>query len=155
MPIYMRYEGVDGDVVTKGYEKWIELESCVWGLRVPFNDTGVGRSQFDRAQVSVLAQRGASKLFLLSAGGTVTGPVVIAFLQAGLTPKEYYRYTLENVLISSYSIAQSSDDQVPSPIEMELAFTKMRVDFRFDNAKNGLTTQSAFWDTVKNVGGPL
>src|SRR5215471_18171214 len=31
MPIYMKYEGVEGDVTAKGYTGWIEVHSFQWG----------------------------------------------------------------------------------------------------------------------------
>ena len=32
MPIYMKYDGIDGDVTAEGHEKWIELNSFQWGV---------------------------------------------------------------------------------------------------------------------------
>ena len=29
-PIFMQYEGVDGDATAAGHEKWIEIQSCQW-----------------------------------------------------------------------------------------------------------------------------
>ena len=31
MPIFMKFEGVDGNVTAKGYEKWIEVQSMQFG----------------------------------------------------------------------------------------------------------------------------
>ncbi len=32
MPIYLKYDGIDGDVTAEGHEKWIELNSFQWGV---------------------------------------------------------------------------------------------------------------------------
>ena len=31
-PIYMKYDGIDGDVTAAGHEKWIEVLSYSWGM---------------------------------------------------------------------------------------------------------------------------
>ena len=31
MPIFMHYDGIDGNVTAKGYEKWIEVQSFQFG----------------------------------------------------------------------------------------------------------------------------
>ena len=32
MPIYMKYDGIEGAVTAVGFEKWIELDSCQLGV---------------------------------------------------------------------------------------------------------------------------
>ena len=32
MPIFMKHDGIDGDVTAEGHEKWIELGSCQFGV---------------------------------------------------------------------------------------------------------------------------
>ena len=32
MAVYMNWDGIDGAVTTKGFEKWIELSSFQWGV---------------------------------------------------------------------------------------------------------------------------
>lgn len=32
MPIYMKYDGIDGEAVAPGHEGWIELNSFSWGM---------------------------------------------------------------------------------------------------------------------------
>ena len=32
MAIYMKFGSIDGAVTTKGFEKWIELNSFQWGV---------------------------------------------------------------------------------------------------------------------------
>ena len=31
MPIFLKYDGIEGDVTTTGHEKWIEVHSLQWG----------------------------------------------------------------------------------------------------------------------------
>ena len=38
MPIYLKIDGIDGDVTVKGREKWIEVLSFSWGM----TNTGAG-----------------------------------------------------------------------------------------------------------------
>lgn len=43
MPIYMKLGDIKGDVTAGGHEKWIELESCQFGMnRTMHMDTGRG-----------------------------------------------------------------------------------------------------------------
>src|SRR4029077_18780440 len=32
MPIYMNYNDIPGDATAEGHEKWIEVNSCQWGV---------------------------------------------------------------------------------------------------------------------------
>ena len=32
MPIYMKYDGINGEVTAAGHEKWIELGGVTWGV---------------------------------------------------------------------------------------------------------------------------
>ena len=41
MPIYMKYDGIDGTVTQQGHKKWIELQSCrLGGSRQGLQTTG-------------------------------------------------------------------------------------------------------------------
>ena len=43
MPIYVKYDGIDGGVTASGHEKWIEVDSCQLGVhRNVTNPTGRG-----------------------------------------------------------------------------------------------------------------
>ena len=47
MPIFMHYDGIDGNVTAKGYEKWIEVQSFQFG-----SGRGISRSSKKTSDIS-------------------------------------------------------------------------------------------------------
>jgi type VI secretion system Hcp family effector len=108
-PIYMKFDGIDGDVTAQGHQGWIDIESYQWGasragaaaapmLRVSANPpTGQGagmitfRKRIDKA-TPLLARSVASKQRL---------PRMTVELPAPAGQQGYYIYELEDVIVSS------------------------------------------------------
>src|SRR5690242_5066268 len=122
MPIYMQFEGIDGDVDSEGHEKWIELENI--RLEVSRNITPAGNSgrEISTPAVSEIVitknhDSASTDLFRDSLSGTPK-KVVIHYVRTGEKPQVYYEIDLEKCLISSYSVGKSLDkDGAPQPRE--------------------------------------
>jgi type VI secretion system secreted protein Hcp len=129
MPIYMKYEGIEGDVTAAGHEKWIELNSCQWGVgRSMSNPTGRGAGREASAPsvseitVTKTLCSGSSGLFEASLVGEGK-PVQIDFCKTEKDNLEpYLTLTLSDTMVSGYS--QSSGGNAPSE-SLSLNFTKI------------------------------
>ena len=116
MPIFMSYDGIDGDVTAEGHEKWIELGSCQFGVgRSITNPTakGVNREASAPSVSEIVVTKvtdGAScKLFQASLFGEGKD-VQIDFCKTDKDKLEaYLTLTLENTLVSSYSTSSGGD----------------------------------------------
>src|SRR5262252_333503 len=111
MPLYMQYDGIDGDVTSQGHEKWIELTSLQWGCgRGMTSATGSAadrEASTPRVSEVVLTKvcDGASSSLLRTALGL--GPVAegqtvrIDFCKTDTSePEPFLTLTLDNTLIS-------------------------------------------------------
>lgn len=52
MPIYMKFDGIEGDVTAAGHENWIELQSAGWGSSRNISTSG-DAAQRTKATVQV------------------------------------------------------------------------------------------------------
>jgi len=155
MPIYMKIDGVEGDVVAKGYEKWIEVYSYSFGGAVtpPTSGGGAGKSFFNPMYVDFPVSSGVPKtMFFAMAGRNIKSVTVVVVGNLGDQQREHSRYVLQNVLISSYSVSGSDGSR---PTE-NLSFNFERITwyetlFAGDGSVRG--QNYAWWSIVENRGG--
>lgn len=138
MPIYMRYDGIDGPVVRRK-QKWIELRSLQLGTGRSANSAGGRGSGREAAAPSVseivvtkLQDAASTALFKAAVWGEGK-KVVIHFVkddpQGGpkVTERDpYLILELENVLISGFTASGAGGGSDGAPMEsMSLNFTKI------------------------------
>lgn len=130
MAIYMNWSGINGDVTTKGYEKWIELRSFQWGI-----GRGIGSAMSGQASressipsvsevvVSKLMDSSSPGLWTDSVAGKLDATVKIEFTTTsqGQTTK-FLSYEFTNTGLSGYSLSSGGD--MPSET-LSLNFTKV------------------------------
>jgi type VI secretion system secreted protein Hcp len=151
MPIYMKYDGIDGDVTAEGHAKWIELNSFQWGVgRGISSPTGASADRESSAPsiseiVVTKAQDIATTKLLDEALQGEGKKVIIDFCKTdGKKLETYMAYTLENVMISGYSVSSGGDRPSES---LSLNFTK--VEFKgtqMDKANKGAGSASVIYD---------
>jgi type VI secretion system secreted protein Hcp len=116
-PIYMKYDGIDGDVAARGREGWIEVQSYSWGAAQP-GAAALTVSQPPRAQgpgMIVLRKRidKATPLLARSLTNRQRAPRVTVEVPAPAGQQGYYTYTLEDVVISSVTPAGAAGGAMP------------------------------------------
>ncbi len=147
MPIYMKFDGVDGDVTAEGHDKWIELHSVQWGSSRNVTTSGDGAQRSKSAvqvrEVVVTKDRDSSsgKLWrehLMNEAKTVQIDWVTQS-QGGQTI--YQSLKLTNVLVSSFSSSGHGNDK---PLEqLSFNFTEIEGTF-YDMADTGTKTSKPF-----------
>src|SRR3989339_322873 len=115
MAIYMKMNGAEGNVTSKGYEGWIQLESL---------DNGISR----RIQARI-GQTGNRERTIPS-----FQEIEIHACSTGTEVSPYAKYILNHVMISHYQEVIDADKQ---PIEMlRLNFTKIQKTYMARDAMN-------------------
>lgn len=112
MPIYMKYEGIDGDAVAEGYHKWIEIESCSFSAANASGGGGKGKVSVSDLSFSHVARSSSATPQLLDATckGKVFPKVEIHFVSSGAEGQaNYLKYELKNVLVSNFQQGGHSD----------------------------------------------
>jgi type VI protein secretion system component Hcp len=130
MPIYMKFEGIEGPV-TGQYKGWIELKSCQLGTnRSVTSAAGRGanrEAESPRVSEIVITKEQDStsnNLFRASLWGEGK-KVTIAFVHGNDAP--YLTLELEDTLVSNFSVSGSGGDDRRKPTEsLSLNFTKIR-----------------------------
>jgi type VI secretion system secreted protein Hcp len=148
MPIYVKYGAIDGDVTATGHEKWIEVNSCQFGVGRGISSPTGGSSDREAAAPSVSeivvtkpTDISSTKLFNESLQGEGTD-VTIDFCKTDKGQLEtYMEYTLSNTMISGFSMSSGGDRPQES---VSFNFTKIE----FKNTGMGAANDTGSPDAV-------
>ena len=152
MPIFMKYDGIDGDVTTSGHEKWIEVHSLQWGTGRAINNASASGADREGStpsvnEISVSKDTdGASPNLLRASLGLKPADegktVNIDFRKTDTSkPEPYLQFTLTNCLVSGYSLSSGGDRPSES---VQLNFTKVE----FKNTAMGKANETGSPDTA-------
>lgn len=131
MPIYMNYNSlaIKGNVTEDGHKDWIELNSAQWGVgRGISSPTGASANRESSApsvsEITVTKLTDAASAKLLNEALQGEGKkVIIDFCKTDAGKLEVYMtFTLENTMISGFSISSGGDRPMES---LSLNFTKV------------------------------
>ena len=129
MPIYMQYDGVDGDVTESGHTKWIEVNSFLWGVGRGISSP-VGGSEDREAsapsisEVTVTKDNDVSSVKLVNEALQGEGKTVkFDFCRTEKSKLQVYlQLTLTNTMVSGFSTSSGGDRPSES---LSLNFTKV------------------------------
>jgi type VI secretion system secreted protein Hcp len=156
MPIFMKFDGIDGDVTEPGFEKSIEVMSFSWGCSTNVRNIGGGSSSgkvsFADLAFHKVLDKTSPKLFLGCAQGKHIPMVTLTVLKPERDKLEkYLQYELVDVIISSYQIAGNSGDL---PFDaVSISFAKIKFTYYVRNADGSVVPVEATWDQKTNKGG--
>jgi type VI secretion system secreted protein Hcp len=134
MPIYMSYtdsdgNAIEGDVTAEGHEKWVELNSFQWGVgrRISTPSGAAADPEADAPNLGDIACSkdvdAATTKLLNEAYQGEGADCTIDFCKTDKDGLEVYlSYTLENCMISGYSVSTGGDRPSES---LSLYFTKV------------------------------
>jgi type VI secretion system secreted protein Hcp len=146
MAIYIKYADLNGVVSTKGYERWMEVQSMQWGVhRGIASSTGSDTKREASAPsvseiVVTKTMDGISPLLLKEAIFGKACEVKIHLTQTDHGGKHvaYQKYILSGTMISSYSISSSGERPMES---MSMSFSKFDSEYiKIDDKQKTETT---------------
>ena len=130
--ILMNIDGVEGTSGIKDHEKWIKLDSLRWdvgrNISCKTGETSDRTGEVVEAgEITATKQMDSTSAKLFeTAGGTEGKAVEIHFLAgAGKEAPVYATWTLENALVSHYTVDGSVE---PATETVQLNFTKITVE---------------------------
>lgn len=133
MAIYMQIEGISGNVTAKGHEKWIEVNSCQFGVgRGIGSPTGRDSNREASApsisEVVVTKSTDETSPHIFQEACIGKGKkIVLHFVRTAASALEtYFEATLTNTLVSGYSVSSGGDNPTES---VSLNFTKIEVKY--------------------------
>ncbi|OAI46943.1 hypothetical protein AYO44_01835 [Planctomycetaceae bacterium SCGC AG-212-F19] len=133
MPVFMQYDGIDGDVTTAGHEKWIEVTSWQWGCSRGMTSSSASAADREGSTPSVSeivitkVTDGSSPNFFRASLGLGPGgegkTVKIDFCKTDVSqPEPYMQFELTNTLVSGFTMSSGGDRPTES---VSMNFTKI------------------------------
>lgn len=160
--IYMKLGDIEGDVTTRGYEGWIELDSFDCGIdntqkqtsaKGGTADINIGIGELQECTISKSTDSASAQLAQFAINGNSPGLAEIDFVEVGgaaeASPVCYLKYKLDRTFIKSWSISGDADDR---PTE-EVAFYYNKVAFAYtpECESPPEPTNVMSWDNVTNT----
>ncbi|MGN0920107.1 MAG: Hcp family type VI secretion system effector [Cellvibrio sp.] len=153
MAIYIEYDGIKGNTTADGYKDHITVSSLQFGVGrgISMEAGNLANREATRPSISEvtftkLADISSTSLFKEAVTGAAGKKVVIKFVQTGADKLvEYMTYTLENCLVSGYSVSSDSESD---PLEsISLSFSKIMVNYSdYDKTNKSATPQRVGYD---------
>ena len=142
MAIYLEYEGIKGNVTADGYKDHIAVDSVQFGVGrgISMEPGNLSNREATRPSVSEVtlskkADNSVTAIFKEAVTGSNGKKVVIKFVRTGADKvQQFMDYTLENCLVSGYSMSATSEGE---PMEsISLSFSKIMINYNDHDATN-------------------
>ncbi|HSU58293.1 MAG TPA: type VI secretion system tube protein Hcp [Bryobacteraceae bacterium] len=155
---FLKLDGVTGESQKAGHVGEIELFSFSWGASNPSSvsfGTGSGAGKVDISSLSLQTQvaKQSTTLFQFCASGQHIANGVLAVREAGggEAPKEYLKYTMNEVFVDSVSWGGAAGGGKPSE-SISLSFKKIKIEYSAQKEDGSLESPVfASWDVAKNT----
>ena len=123
---FLKLDGIDGESVQKGYEKWIEILSFSWGASNPARSNtgggaGAGKVQFQDFHFVVNFSKASPDLFKRCATGEHIKTGVLSVRKAGEKPLEFYKLRMSDLLVSSYQEGSGGGEAPVDQVSLNFA----------------------------------
>jgi type VI secretion system secreted protein Hcp len=153
MAIYLQYDGIKGNVTADGYKDHIAVESVGFGVGrgISMEAGNMSNRESTRPSLSEItltkaADNSVTAIFKEAVTGSAGKKVVIKFVRTGADKvQEYMDYTLEDCLVSSYSMSASAEGE---PMEsISLSYSKIMINYSdFDKTNKSGNPQRVGYD---------
>lgn len=153
MAIYLQYDGVKGNVTADGYKDHIAVLSLQFGVgrgismeAGKMSNRETSRPSLSEITITKVADVSVTSFFKEAVTGSAGKKVVIKFVRTGKDKvQEFMDYTLEDVLVSSYSVSASADGE---PVEsISLSYSKIMINYSdFDKTNKAGSPQRVGYD---------
>ncbi|MFV1982709.1 MAG: Hcp family type VI secretion system effector [Thiohalomonadales bacterium] len=156
MSIYLKMDGIKGNVTTKDHEDWIDVESIQWRVVRAINKSILSNSNWETSktgisEVSITKLMDASSPLIFTEaceGKSQKTQIHLSNTNSSKPGKitTYMKYELEDCIVSSYSV--SSEGEIPTE-SITFSFTKMSMKFiPHDKSGKALSPIPAGYDMV-------
>lgn len=156
MAIYVKWDGVIGNVTANGYAGHMAVDSFSFGVgRGITMEAGnmanreAGRPSISEITLSKVADNATTSIFKESVSGSKGKKIELKFVKTGADKvTEFMTYELEDALVSGYSMSAGAEGE---PIEnISLSFSKIMVKYNdFDKSNKSASPQIVGYDLTK------
>jgi type VI secretion system secreted protein Hcp len=153
---FLKIEGIEGESADAKHKGEIQLESFSWsesqtGTSGMGGGMGGGKVAMQDIHFTKKVDKASPKLMLACADGEHLKKATLVCRKAGKDQQEFLKYTMTDVLISSYSLgASTSGDHLPLE---QISMNYSKIEFEYKEQKSDGTlggTVKAGWDVKAN-----
>jgi type VI secretion system secreted protein Hcp len=153
---FLKIDGIEGESRDDKHKDEIEIESFSWGETQTGSfavggGAGAGKVSMQDFYFTMLVNKASPALFLACAQGDHIKNAILTCRKAGKKPVEFLKFTLSNVLISSFQIG-GTGGVVPTD-QISLNFAKIEVEYKEQDATGKLTGSITKWFDLKSMKG--
>ena len=107
---FLKIDGVNGESTDAGHKDWIEVESWSWGAAAesPGGSGRAGRACAFAFNFTKKVDKASPQLMATAVSGMHFKNAIITARKAGDKPQDYLKFTLEDVMVSSYQAGGST-----------------------------------------------
>ncbi len=153
---FLKIEGIEGESADSKHKAEIQLESFSWsesqtGTASAGGGMGGGKVAMQDIHFTKKVDKASPKLMLACADGEHLKKATLTCRKAGKDQQEFLKYTMTDVLVSSYSIgASAAGDHLPME---QVSMNYGKIEFEYKEQKSDGTlggTVKAGWDVKAN-----
>lgn len=153
---YLKIEGIEGESADHKHKGEISLESFSWsehqtGTSSHGGGMGAGKVAMQDLHFTKKVDKSSPKLILACADGEHIKKATLTCRKAGKDQQEFMKWTLTDVLVSSYSLGGSTaGDHIPME-QVSMNFSKIEMEYKEQKSDGTLGgTVKAGWDVKAN-----
>jgi type VI secretion system secreted protein Hcp len=148
---YLKLDGIEGEAVSTGFEKQIQLLSFSWGGSQTTSVAGTGGSgagKVDLSDLSVMKyyDKSSPQVFKALVTGTHIKTGVLSATKAGGGGKPFLKISLGELFVTSNQISASSEIPTES---VSFSYNTIKVEYSTQNEQGILTAVGAVNYDVK------
>ncbi len=153
--LFLKLDGIKGESLDKAHKDEIEVLSYSWGESNPVapggGGGGAGKVVMQDFNFVMHVNQASPQLLLACASGTHIKNAILAVRRGGASPFEFLKWTLTDVLVSSYQEAGTHGDAPPTD-QVSLRFGKIEVEYKTQRANGaaGAPVKSG-WNVLTNM----
>ena len=157
--VFAKYEGIDGESTDASHDKWIDVLSVDWGMHSPGGGmTGQSRRRgsavIEDLVLTTEFEKSSPKLQEKLLKGEVIPKLEIEMTATyGGARATYLKYELKNVMVTSYSLSASGNDEAGPPTDkFGVKFEEIKVTYtEYDDAGNSKGNVEYSWKVEKGT----
>lgn len=156
--MFLKLDGIEGESADSKHKAEIEIESFSLGLSnsgsgAPGGGGGAGRPSFQDLSFTTAVSKASPRLFLACASGEHIPRGLLTVRKPGGQQLEFYKVTLNDVLVSSYKQDASPAAEAGVPVDqVSLDFAKIQIEYRAQKPDGSLDAPvKAGWDVRANT----
>jgi type VI secretion system secreted protein Hcp len=153
--MFLKLTGIEGESTVDAHQGEIEVLTWTMGMAQSGGaqvgrGRGAGKVHVQDLALTKLVDRASCKLMLACCSGKRIAEGVLVIRKAGQTPLEYLKITMDDIIVSSVSLATSSQEDRPTE-SISLNFAKFRVEYKEQQPDGSIVPSGTMgWDIAAN-----